>query len=479
MSHKSHSKISKGVYWTIINKLSGIIVQLISLTVLARYIKPQEFALMGIALFFMNIANLMIDSGMGGSLVGKKQISDRDYSTLFIYNLGVSCFLAVCLFFLSSLISEFYATPGLVSIIKVISFQLLVISIGKVHNIILIRELRFKELGIVAVMSQLVSVLVAIFLAIRGYGIWALIAQNFINIILTVLLQFFYCRYIPKLSFDLTSFKEQWIFGSYLFIASLIQLLTTNIYQLIFPKISSLKFSGYYTQASKLQMLPITTAASIIDLATFPVLAQNRDSENFLDMCRFLARLVYLLVFSLLFVLFLFSKQFLLFLLGPEWVDASDVLRILLCSAIFLLVQVQIRNVLKSIYETQLIFKIEIVKSIIVFICLLLGFFFDENFFLYTIPCASFASMVYNISTLSKVSSYKWNLQVLDILKPFFYCLLVAVLVYLLQIIVDCNNFVFLIIKSLSFYVLLMIVVYLCKDNDMKKILAHYGFKFI
>lgn len=441
------------------------------MTILARFIEPNEFALMGIALFFINVANLMVDSGLGGSLVGKQVVLDRDYSTLFVYNIIISFILSVIFYNSSVIIANFYSMPELVSIVKFIAIQVFLISIGKIHNVILIRELKFKELGVIAVISQLFSLIIAVYFAINGYGVWALIYQNFSVVVLTVLFQYYYCRYIPKFQFDINSFKEQCHFGLYLFGSSLIQLVSGNIYQLVFPKVSSLRFAGLYMQASKLQMLPINTATSIIDMATFPILSKMRDNNNFIDTCRSISRLVYFGVFSVLFVLLIFPNELIEILLGSQWVDATNIFSILLISSFFLIIQVISRNILKSLYMTSVIFKLEIFKTIIVFTSLLCGLLYNDTILIYTILLSSFLSMVFTMYIMSKRTSYELKNQIYDILKPLAYCFVAFILTYTIYELAQLTVVAMLLVLPIIYSIILFLGLYILKNDDLKKIM--------
>lgn len=470
INHKS--KLSNGLLWTIINKFSLIIVQFVGMTILARFIEPNEFALMGIALFFINIANLMVDSGLGGSLVGKHIVLDRDYSTLFIYNVIISVLLSIIFYNLSPVIANFYSMPELASIVRFISIQVFLISIGKVHNVILTRNLKFKELGLIAVISQFISLIIAIYFAINGYGVWALLYQNLSVVVLTILGQYYYCRFIPKLMFDFNSFKDQCHFGLYLFGSSLIQLVSGNIYQLVFPKVSSLRFSGLYTQASKLQMLPITTATSIIDMATFPILSKMREENNFIDVCRTISRLVYFIIFSVLFVLLISPYQLIEFILGSQWTDATDIFRLLLISSFFLIIQVVSRNILKSKYMTSVIFKLEIFKTIIIFLSLLCGLLYNETVLIYTILFSSFWSMVFTMYIVAKRTTYILKDQISDIIKPLIYCFGAFIITCYISEYIQLSVIFRLIVLLIIYYVILLLTMCVFKNKDLLKLLS-------
>ncbi len=420
LDNETKQVLKNGFIWNSINRLGTLGIQFISILILSRLLSKEDFALMGIVSFFITISNIMIDSGMGGSLIGAKNVSRVDYSTLFIYNLAISATLCFLLIVCSSIIADFYNIQDLVPILYVIGISIVISSLGKVQYIILVREFKFKILGKISLISSVISLTVAVALAFMGYGVWALVIQNVIFNLCIVLLQFCYNRFIPSLIFSKESFKGQWVFGMHLFFSQSLQTIYNNIFLAIFPKISSLSFAGLYSQASKLQQLPIGVFNTILDGASFPILTKMEDQDQFKETDRKIASRFYLITFAVFLLLSLLAKPLIAIVLGEKWIDASPLLSILSIAGIFYMIMTVARNTLKSLRKTKIISQLEIYKTVIGIIILLISILYGNYGIILGILLAAIISTIITLFVLAKNTSYTIKEQLADISSPLF-----------------------------------------------------------
>ena len=218
-------------------KLGWMTINFLTIIFLARLLEPRDFGILAMSSIFLSISEMLVDSGMVGSLIYQKDIRKIDKNTLFWFNLFVSIVLYMLLFFLAPFIAAFYNTPILKSVVRVIALSIVIHSCCYVQNAILIKELRYKEQTIVTLISALISTFIVIIMAYLGYGIWALIAQTISFNIIQVILLLFFVRFIPKCEFSFKVLKKHWTFGSKLLGANFLNILYTNMYVQIIGKI--------------------------------------------------------------------------------------------------------------------------------------------------------------------------------------------------------------------------------------------------
>lgn len=430
-------KIKSGAVWSVFNRLSVQGLQFLAMLILARTLSPEDFAIMGIISFFIVISQSIMESGMAGFLLKKKEINEVDYSTLFIFNLTVSLLLYVCCFLLSDKITVYYNVDRLGVYINVAMLAVIISAFGQIQNVILLRNYRFKEISIISIISSFLGLLSAIILAVKECGVWALIFQNIIFQSSIVFFQLCYNRYFPRLTFSLNSFREQWKFGIGLLASHLLTNIYQNIFAMIFPKISSLHFAGLYTQANKIQLLPINLISSVLHSAAFPVLAQIHDSNIFKDLNRRLLKKIYVVSFVILSYVMLFSKRIIYIVLGKQWIDSYYILSILCVSGIFVIVLMVIRNTFKSLALTNYIFYTEIFRIITAFVCLFICLYWGYYAILLGIVCASFISMLFAMKLLSTKTNYTFKEQIYDILLSILPAFLTIVLFLCLYYLFD------------------------------------------
>lgn len=452
--------LKRGTIWTAFNKLSIYGMQFIAMIVLARKLMPHDFAVMGIISFFIGISQILLDSGMGGALLKKKDIAAVDYSTLFLFNFSMSALLYVVFYIASPCIALFYMMPELEKLIKVSMLSIIISSLGQVQYIMMLRELKFKHIALISIIASCISLLTAVILAHNGFGVWALVFQNLILQFFIVSLQFMYNRFIPKMSFSFSSFIFQWKFGVYLFLSSLLTSIYQNLFSLIFPKISSFAFSGLYTQANKIQQIPVNIVNSSLSGAAFPILAKIENENNFVAENRAYSRKVFILFIPLMLYISIFSKELIFIVLGDKWIEAKFILSVLSFGAIAYISQLVIRNAIKSLGVTKYILFIELCNTILSLLFLFVLYRFGTDFIIIGIVVSQYFAMLLSMFLLSKLTPY----HLLDQLKDFFFILFPLLVPFIIVLLLKNKFVIGGTFTSLFFYSLLFILLLLFVD---------------
>lgn len=425
--------IKSSFYWSFLENFGSMGIQFIGLIVLSRFLSPEDYGLMGIIAIFIAVSNMFVDSGMGASLVKKDQVTVLDYSTLFWYNIAVSLFLYLLIFVFSDSIANFYKIRELSLFIRIIGLTIIVNSISVVQNIRFIRSLKFKHLAVVGVLSNIFSVLIAIILAIQGFGVWALIVQQLIYSVIKSIGLMFISHFKPVLHFSVTSFKEQFSFGFHLLLSNLLKTVYDNIYSSAIGKIANPVFTGYYVQANKLQMIPVNLATSIVDRAMFPILSRIEDSEAFKLTAVSLSNKVLLIAAPALLMVSVSSSYVIDILLGNKWCDAAWILSILCFVGIFMCIQSLNRNILKSLGMTKQIFQIEVLKVGIGLCILAISLFLNYTYIIWGIFLSSVVTCMISGFVVSLKMKYPMKEQAYDILRSVFPSVLAFLALYILH----------------------------------------------
>lgn len=460
-------ELRNGTIWTSINRFTVVGMQFLAMIVLARQLTPNDFALMGIISFFINISQIILDSGMAGFLVKKKNVSDIDYSTLFIFNVSVSLVVYIMFFLFSKTIASFYRIPELYVLINAAMISIIISAFGQIQNVILLRALRFKTIALISIFSSCIALLIAVLLAIKGYGVWALVWQNIILHATIVLLQFMNNRYFPRLVFSFSSFKKQWDFGVYLFVSQLLSTTYQNIFSMIFPKISSLSFSGMYAQANKIHLLPVSFVSSVLQSAAFPVLAKINDEEKFKSENRKYCRKIYTISFAVLFFMALFSKELIYFVLGEKWISSYHILSILSIGAVATVVITFVRITFKSRGLTRQIFQVELFRIVFAVFFLLLFLHSGDYLILVGIVCSQFFTMIVAMTILSRKSIYSIKEQIRDVCFSILPIILASSSLLMINIYIGPDSFLAFLLMSILYLFLILLGGYILKNREI------------
>ena len=208
------SKAKSGIIWSAIEKLSVQGLQFVIGIILARLLSPNDFGLIGMLAIFFSISQTLVDSGMASGLIQKSDRTEDDFSTVFVFNLGVSVLVYFLLFSTAPLIADFFEESQLIDLTRVVSLMVLINAISVVQRTRLTIALDFKAIARINLLATLLSGSIAIYGAYIGWGVWALAVQMLVRSILTAALLWSSGNDRFSLTFNRDSFKNLFGFGS-------------------------------------------------------------------------------------------------------------------------------------------------------------------------------------------------------------------------------------------------------------------------
>ena len=221
-SQKSNKNITSGVAWKFTERVFAQGVSFIVSVILARLLLPEDYGAVSIVMVFIEIANVFIISGLNASLIQKKNINDQETSTIFYCCILLGVFLYAVMFFSAPFIASFYKLPILTSVIRVLALRLPIASIQQVPAALLSRALEFKKFFLSTLVGTVCSATVGIIMAMGGYGVWALVAQNLVAAILDAIILSAVAKWYPKRLFSLKSAIPLISYGSKIMMADVI-----------------------------------------------------------------------------------------------------------------------------------------------------------------------------------------------------------------------------------------------------------------
>ncbi|MDW3133494.1 lipopolysaccharide biosynthesis protein [Vibrio sp. 1288] len=359
-------KVTTGLKWSAIERLTTQLVQLLVMLILARLLGPSAFGLIGMLAVFIAISQVFVDSGMSSALIRKLDRTEHDFATAFYFNIAVSLLCYALLYACAPMIATFYEQPELNSLMRWIGFVVIINAFTVIPKAKLTIEMDFKTQAKASVLSVLISSVVGLLMAYHGYGVWSLVAQTltfaFANAVLINLIY----RWRPTLGPSLKSFNELFGFGSKLLVSGLIDSIYQNIYQLIIGKQFNAVDVGHFTQANQLAKVPAQTFTAIIQRVTYPMLSEMQEHPEKLNAAYLLTlRLAAAIIFPLLMGLAILADILLPMILGEVWEPAAILVSILAFGLILYPIHAINLNYLKVKGRSDLFLKLEIIKKVI------------------------------------------------------------------------------------------------------------------
>ncbi|MCF2825870.1 MULTISPECIES: lipopolysaccharide biosynthesis protein [unclassified Pseudoalteromonas] len=420
--------------WVIVEKFGGVLLKVLGMMLLARVLTPTDFGLFGMVFVLSAFGMVLIDSGLGGALIKKRDVKNVDYSTVFTFNLIVSIALCCCFYFSSGLIADFYNEEKLKEVIPLLSIVLIIRALTLIPVTKMTKSLQFKIQTQMALISYILALSIGYYMARQNYGVLALVYISLFDALFYCVLMYVFSRYKPSFSFDITSFKELYPFGIKLSAASLIRTFYENSLNIVVGKVFGPQLLGFYYQASKINDIFLSTTTSVINKAAFPILVDFSDTPKLMkSKMKILLTNVCWLTFLICILLSLNAENIILIMFGEQWLDSAWMLAIISLAGFGMIVEATTRCFLKSHGLADVILKLEFKKRAIGVFVILMSSFFSLQWMLLAYVFTTLISSLLNMMEVSKATKYKFLMQVRDIMKPLLSCFFIYITMFFLK----------------------------------------------
>ena len=269
--------------------LSGAGIQAVArilvLIVLARLLEPREFGLVGAAMVVINSTLMFAQLGLRPSLVQRPTLAPRHLHTAFTTSIILGGFFGLLLILAAPLIASFFRLEQLRPIIRVIALIFPIYSLTFVAEAMLARELRFRLLATVNIISYLVGFgMVGISLALLGFGVWALIAARLASAATLATALLLVQPHPKRPRWDWQSFKELMAFGGGFTLARIFNSLAKQGDNLVVGRFLGAEALGLYGRAYQLLVFPVSLFGNVLDKVLFPSMAKIQNDPKRLEL---------------------------------------------------------------------------------------------------------------------------------------------------------------------------------------------------
>ena len=414
---KANTSISKNVFWKINERLISQLVSFVVSLVLARLLLPNDYGVVAIIMIFINIANVFVSTGLSTSLVQKKGADQLDFCTCFYASLLVSIVIYLSLFFLAPIISNFYDNNSLSLILRVFSTTILFAPLTSMQDAAISRDMKFKKYFLATLIGSLLSGVVGIIMAFKGFGPWALVAQHLLSSFLNCLILTLTVRWLPSFQFSFIRLKSLWKYGWKVLFEGLANQISSQFRNLIIGKVYTDADLGFYTKAQSFPSLFTNNISQSISAVMFPALSNVQDQKDrLIYLTRKSVRISSYILFPMLFGLAAVAMTMVPVLLTDKWNESIPYLYIFCFTTVLTVGMYSRHEALKASGRSD-IFMLEHMISRIVGIVLLLLVF---RISVMAIALSGIASGLILTATImftsKKFTGYRYRDQVKDVI---------------------------------------------------------------
>ena len=431
----NNNSVLNNFLWRFFERSGAQGVTLIVSIVLARILDPAIYGTVALVTVFTTILQVFVDSGMGNALIQKKDADDLDFSTVFYFNVALCLLLYAVMFFAAPLISAFYNQPDLTAVIRVLSLTIVISGVKNIQQAYVSRNMLFKRFFFATLGGTIGAAFVGIFMALRGYGVWALVAQNLFNQAVDTVILWITVKWRPKKMFSFERLKQLFSYGWKLLLSSLLDVGYQDLRTLIIGKLYTPDDLAFYNRGEQFPRLIVTNVNSSIDSVLFPKLSSEQDNKDRVrDITSRAIKTSTYIMAPLMVGLAVCAEPIVKLVLTEKWLPAVFFLRIFCFTYAFYPLHTANLNAIKAMGRSDLFLKLEIVKKVVGMIALLSTMWISVEAMAYSLLFTSVASQIINSFPNSKLLNYRYIDQLKDILPEILLALFMGLVVY-------CVNF--------------------------------------
>jgi teichuronic acid exporter len=468
-------KTISGLLWSAIDNVANNGIGFVVGVILARLLSPEEFGLIGMTTVFIAISSTFISSGFSQALIRKQDCTNKDYSTIFFFNITVAFLFYGILFLTAPYISRFFNEPRLTLIIQVISIGLIIESVTIIQSVILSKRVDFKLLTKISFISLIISGVIGIVMAYKGFGVWSLVYRNLINQITRSLLLWTWNKWRPSLEFSLSSLKELFSFGSRLLVNGIIDNIYNNVYYLVIGKYFSAKELGYYSRADMFSNLPSRNILTVIYRVSYPVLSKIQ--ENPAQLKSYYKKMIsstMLISFLIMISMAALAEPIIISLIGEKWRPAITYLQMLSFVGMLTPLQSLNTNLVLVLGRSDIFLRLEIFKKLLAVPIIILGIFFGIKIMILGMIINSIIGYFFYSYWSGKFINYSIKEQLIEIIPGFLVAVTVGFVIIIIKSILPFNQIYQLIlltmlggVSAISLYELFKIRAYLFLKQEL------------
>lgn len=363
---KMESSLKTNLFWDYFNRFGNTVVSLITSIILARLLSPADYGLVGISMAVNGLAGIFLNLGFVSAIIQAPELDNKSLSTVFFLNISIAVLIYVILFFSSPFVSQFYKLPELELILKVTSFSFIINAINIIPSALMTREMKFKQMAIISLISSLICGSVGIYLAMNHHGVWSIVFQQMLGGLLILFGYYISTKWLPIFYFKLQTIKNMLQFGMYMFFSGLLDGIYTRIDIFLIAKVFSPTSLGLYTRAQGLDGTIRSLSSGSLLNVLFPTFAKIRDDKEQLKKLYYqYFQLISFLFCLLAGIFYLGAEQLFLILFGAQWQVSAVYFKILVLAGFAYPLSSLSLSIIEARGNSKSFFVVEIIKKLL------------------------------------------------------------------------------------------------------------------
>lgn len=428
-------KIVGNFIWRLAERFGARGVTFIVTLVLARILDPEVHGTIGLVTIFIIIFQVFVDSGLGTALVQKKDADELDFSSVFFFNLAVCLLLYLILFLIAGPSARFFNTPDLKPVLRVMGLSLIISGVKNIQQAYVSRHMLFRKFFFATLAGTLGAGVIGIWMALKGFGVWALVAQFLFNDTVDTLILWITVPWRPQKLFSLSRLKGLLSFGWKLLGVSLVSTISDSLRTFIIGKKYTTEDLAFYNKGQQFPQIIAVNVDTAIDSILLPTMSQEQDDLAAIRrMTRRAIRVETYIMMPMMVGLAVCSGALVSLLLKDKWLPCVPYMQVLCVLYAFYSVNTMKYSSFKAIGRSDVFLRNTTLSSVISILVLMVSMRYGVMAIAWGELVSTAFTHLFNAISCKKLFDYRYRDQIADILPNMGLCLLMGAAVWSLTL---------------------------------------------
>lgn len=324
------TQVLSGLRWVAGTRILSQLFTWVVTIVVVRILTPADYGLLAMASVLIDFLTMMAQFGVGAALVQAAEIDERKLRQMFGFVILVNLGLFGATYFAAALVAEFFQEQRLVTIVRVLSVQFILMIFAVVPDAMLSRKLDFKRLSLIDLTTAITASLTSLVLALTGSGVWALVWGSLVGALWRTVALNVLSPFLRWPDFSYRGTRQLLFFGGNVTVSRILWFFYSQSDVIIAGRVLGKELLGFYSVAMNLASLPANRISAILNQVSFPAFARMQgDREKYASSFLLAVRLQSMCMFPVLWGISSIAPELVQVLLGSKWLSAAVPLQLL------------------------------------------------------------------------------------------------------------------------------------------------------
>lgn len=325
-----YQKTTKSIKWSVLTVIAPKFISPLVMIALARILAPESFGLLSTAMIVISFAQMFWDAGLSRALIQTQEPIDKIANVVFWSNIILGILIYIIIYISAPLLSGYLKSPQSIPVIRVLSFQIVILSLSTVQESLFTKDLNFKPLFWIRIISSIATGLFSIILALFGFNVWALVLGTLFGSVFNLSLLWIKSNWRPNIQIDWILAPKLFRFGSWIVLLSLMGWIINWFDSILVGRYLGITDLGLYRTGVMMVSMCFSLLIGPISTVLFPAFSRiQNDNTKIIKHFIFVNKLIIFIVIPIGVGLYLVSDDFVPLIFGEKWRGMGIVIGIL------------------------------------------------------------------------------------------------------------------------------------------------------